>query len=401
MVIFTHKTDLCMKSIFKLGIFFLIPTLTFASYAQPINIDVLSATVKDQKIGGASVLLQRNGGQTLSSSTNTNGKAVLNSETEDTSNNLLIIKKEGFSTLVVKCPCSGLSYALSPVMAGLDSIRVVLSWGEYPYDLDSHMVYLNNHISFENKEGDDANLDVDDTDSFGPETITLTKKHFGQDYVYAVHDFTNLDNPRSSELSASQAKVFVYIGESLVRTYYIPMGKTGNLWTVFRITKTGEIEDINNFTGTTNEEISQQLKPMLDNGQIFSQTQLSNEDSNIVRKLNLQGEKAYQNNQLEQAISLFTQAINIDPENGKAYGNLGLVYQKVGRIAEAIWANRKAIALASGPNAATIRAGANYNIARIYETAGQNEDALRYYQMAKSEKPKPVYDTAIERVRNK
>lgn len=401
MVIFTHKTDLCMKSIFKLGILFLIPTLTFASYAQPINIDVLSATVKDQKIGGAVVLLQRNGGQTLSSSTNTNGKAVLNSETEDTSNNLLIIKKEGFSTLVVKCPCNGLSYALSPVMAGLDSIRVVLSWGEYPYDLDSHMVYLNNHISFENKEGDDANLDVDDTDSFGPETITLTKKHFGQDYVYAVHDFTNLDNPRSSELSASQAKVFVYIGESLVRTYYIPMGKTGNLWTVFRITKTGEIEDINNFTGTTNEEISQQLKPMLDNGQIFSQTQLSNEDSNIVRKLNLQGEKAYQNNQLEQAISLFTQAINIDPENGKAYGNLGLVYQKVGRIAEAIWANRKAIALASGPNAATIRAGANYNIARIYETAGQNEDALRYYQMAKSEKPKPVYDTAIERVRNK
>ncbi|CQR23250.1 Uncharacterised protein [Yersinia enterocolitica] len=78
-----------------------------------------------------------------------------------------------------------------------------------------------------------------------------------------------------------------------------------------------------------------------------------------------------------------------------------MVYQKAGRTAEAIWANRKAIALASGPKAATIRAGANYNIARIYEAAGQNADALRYYQLAKAEKNNPVYDTAIERVSHK
>ncbi len=29
-----------------------------------------------------------------------------------------------------------------------------------------------------------ANLDVDDTDSYGPETVTISKKHFGESYIY-------------------------------------------------------------------------------------------------------------------------------------------------------------------------------------------------------------------------
>jgi uncharacterized protein YfaP (DUF2135 family) len=381
----------------------LLSAALFPAYAQNLNIDVLSATVKDQKIADASVLLQHNGGQTLTATTNVNGNASVNSTNADNNENLLIIKKDGYSTLVVKCPCDGMSYALSPVMKGLDSIRVVLTWGESPKDLDSHMVYPGSHIFFANKEGEDGNLDVDDTDSYGPETVTLSKKIYGEDYVYAVHDFTDKNDSTTTNLSTSQAKVFVYVGESLVRTYYVPAGKKGNLWTVFRITKTGEIEDINDFTGVNIEpdNIAQTLQPLLNNGQIAAHQSLSATDAQAVKNLNLQGEKAYQEKQLDQAIYLFNQAINIDPENGKAYGNLGLVYQKAGRTAEAIWANRKAIALASGANAATVRAGANYNIARIYEAAGQNADALRYYQLAKAEKTNPVYDTAIERVKNK
>ncbi len=41
---------------------------------------------------------------------------------------------------------------------------------------------------------------------------------------------------------------------------------------------------------------------------------------------------------------------------------------------------RKALALASGTGAPTVRAGANYNIGKIYETAGDYQQALRYYQ---------------------
>ena len=57
--------------------------------------------------------------------------------------------------------------------------------------------------------------------------------------------------------------------------------------------------------------------------------------------------------------------------------------------------------MASGANAATVRAGSYYNIARIYEAAGQFQDALRHYQLAKEQKANPVYDTAIERVKNR
>ncbi len=75
-----------------------------------------------------------------------------------------------------------------------------------------------------------------------------------------------------------------------------------------------------------------------------------------------------------------------------------MAYQKAGRTAEAIWANRKAIALASGATAASVRASSYYNIARIYEAAGQLDDALVQYQLAKLQKANPVYDKAIERL---
>lgn len=77
------------------------------------------------------------------------------------------------------------------------------------------------------------------------------------------------------------------------------------------------------------------------------------------------------------------------------------MYQKQGNIAEAIWANRKAIALARGNSAATTRASSYYNIAKIYENAGQFSDALTHYEYAKGQQSNAVYDKAIERVKAK
>ncbi len=62
---------------------------------------------------------------------------------------LLIIKKAGYSDLVARCPCAGLSYALSPVMKNLDGMRVVLTWGQRPRDLDLHVSYPQNHVYFQ------------------------------------------------------------------------------------------------------------------------------------------------------------------------------------------------------------------------------------------------------------
>ena len=368
--------------------------------AHAASVQVLSATVKDQAIAGATVIVQKNGEASAGTQTDAQGKAALAAGYADDASTMVIIKKDGYSTLVAKCPCDGLTYALSPVMSNLDGLRVVLTWGKTPRDLDSHMSYPGSHVYFVAKKGVDANLDVDDTDSFGPETITLSRKHAGETYVYSVHDFTDGTRPGTTDLSSSEAKVFVYVGQSLVRTYYVPTGKTGNLWTVFRITGEGEFQDINTIRGVTSNpsEIGGQVATYNNEAtQVVAENQAAADPVQAKAK-NLAGESAYHAGHLDDAIALFQQATQLDPSYGQAYGNLGLAYQKAGRSAEAIWADRKALALASGPNAATTRAGAYYNIARLYEDAGQFADALTNYQAAKREKANPAYDKAIERV---
>ncbi len=189
-----------------------------------------------------------------------------------------------------------------------------------------------------------------------------------------------------------------------MRTYYVPKGQVGNFWTVFRITGDGDIQDINRMQGLAgdHEPLSNVLLGLVEGGsvapaQAASQPAAVAQAGNAV-ELNKQGEMAYHAGQLDQAIDLYRQAIEIDGNYGQAYSNLGLAYQKAGRTAEAIWANRKAIALAHGGSAATVRASSYYNIARIYENARQYDDALRHYQLAKEQKANPVYDKAIQRV---
>ena len=378
------------------------------AYAADVSIDILSATVKDKRIEGASVTLQRNGAQSVSGITNTSGSISLGTSFADNKDALLIVKKEGYSNLVVKCPCAGMTYAISPVMTNLDGMRVVLSWGEKPFDLDSHLIFSGGHIYFDSKEGTDANLDVDDTDSYGPETVTISKKHFGESYIYAVQDYSNKGLPNSNYLSASKAKVFVYVGSSLVRSYSVPAGKRGNIWTVFKLNPNGEFEDINsvtsaNFNDTTLDvrDLATVIMPATDSSAPASPAMQNSGDTQLARKYNREGEAVYKTGQLEQAIQLFQQATELDGNYGQAFSNLGLAYQKNGNIAEAIWANRKAISLASGVNAATTRANSYYNIAKIYETSGQNAEALQHYQLAYTEKNKPSYEEAIARVKTK
>ena len=370
--------------------------------AESMNIEVLSATVKDQKIDNAAITLQKNGAQSVTAHSDAAGKVRLDAPFAVDQDSLLIIKKEGYSDLVVKCPCDGMTYAVSPVMKNLDGMRIVLTWGKNPRDLDSHLIYPGNHIYFGHKEGTDANLDVDDTDSFGPETITINKKRLGESYLYAVQDFTNRLHPNSPTLSASDAKVFLYVGSSLVRTYNVPANKPGNVWAVFRLNPNGDFEDINtvsqaDFRGRDVDTLPEVLNGVQGSLNVSPVTA----NSTLAKKLNRDGEAAYGRGELAQATSLFQAAIEQDSAFGQAYSNLGLAYQKQGNIAEAIWANRKAIALASGNNAATTRASSYYNIAKIYENAGQFSDALTHYEFAKGQKNNAVYDKAIERVKGK
>ncbi len=124
-------------------------------------------------------------------------------------------------------------------------VRIVLTWGSTPQDLDSHLFtpYDNvfgdstYHIWYGNKQ--DAvgnNLDVDDTTGYGPETMTIPMLKNGL-YKYYVADFTNCsgNNPASYEMSASGAMVNVYTSNGLTSTFTVPANVSGVIWEVFEI----------------------------------------------------------------------------------------------------------------------------------------------------------------------
>jgi len=371
--------------------------------AQAFEVNILSAVVKDQTIPDAEVILQKNGETSLQTKTTAQGKAKIDSAFADDSNVTLIVKKAGYSNLVVKCPCNNLTYAISPHMEGLDGLRIVLDWGAEPKDLDSHISFPGQHIFFSQKSGGNSNLDVDDIDGFGPETITITKKHAGEKYLYAVHNYSEGDKKGSLSISSiSKAKVFVYIGTSLVRTFYPPKNKVGNTWVVFGIGENGEFYDINKFADLSNREaVGGFMNDIIKSGNLTSVPEVTTDQKDLADTLNKQGEKEYHKKNYEDSVTLYLEAINNNPEHSQAYSNLGLVYQKIGKQAEALWANRKAIALASGANKNTVQASSYYNIARIYEDDSKWQDALDNYKTAKELKANAVYDKAIDRVKKK
>jgi uncharacterized protein YfaP (DUF2135 family) len=388
-----------MKKSFKILIIILLAN--FNSYSQNIAVQVLSAVEKDKKIDNAEVLIQRNGENSTKSITNSEGKVSINSNFADDSNSIMIIKKDNYSTLVVKCPCNNFTYALSPVMKNLDGMRIVLNWGRSPEDLDSHLKFPGSHVFFSSKIGDQANLDVDDTDSYGPETITIENKKFGEVYNYFVHDYTNRESSNDTMLSKSNAKVFVYVGQSLVKTYYVPLNKIGNVWNIFNINGNGEIEDINTISSKTEQQVG-----INDGNNSYSEGDqeeeyTSTQDKERAKLLNQKGDVAYKSGNVDQALNFYKSAIELYPTFGQAYGSLGLMYIKKGMKAEAIWANRKAISNASGNNANIVRAGSYYNIAKIFEGDNNFQSALNYYKLAKSNNQNPVYDNAIARVKAK
>ena len=116
---------------------------------------------------------------------------------------------------------------------GEDEYRVVLTWGETPSDLDSHLLGPGYHVFYSNMQAENANLDVDDTTSYGPETVTFTADS-DKLYTYYVHDYTNGDNPSSDAMANSGAVVKIYRGNSLIATRSVP-SRAGIYWTVFTV----------------------------------------------------------------------------------------------------------------------------------------------------------------------
>ena len=138
--------------------------------------------------------------------------------------------------------------ALSPIIsAGNGDYRVILSWGATPLDVDSHLYVPNGsgmgHVYYASRGSSIlfpfANLDLDDRDGYGPETITIVQNQPGV-YQYWVYNWSG-----TPALGTSGATVKLYDANSVLATFTVPTSATGRAWHVFDLNaQTGAITTV-------------------------------------------------------------------------------------------------------------------------------------------------------------
>jgi len=147
-------------------------------------------------------------------------------------------------------------------------VTAVLTWGSQPADLDTHLngpsdssnnifhLYYGKKIigtAPENRlkpcetEGTIATLDVDDTSSFGPETVSICKT-FEYEYKYYIYNYSG-----SPYFDSSNAQVRIKTASGYSKTFNIPYdpGNNSRYWHVFNIDQYGNIVPINNIQSST------------------------------------------------------------------------------------------------------------------------------------------------------
>lgn len=149
--------------------------------------------------------------------------------------------------------CTTKNASMTPIISG-DNFRIVLTWGASPSDLDSHVVGTLSsgssfHVYYSDKSEYDGdvevcNLDVDDTSSYGPETITLNTVT-NEPYYYYIYNYSS-----STGMITSEAQIKVYQGENLVATFNVPTNQAdARYWNVFAIVN-GELIVSNTITSS-------------------------------------------------------------------------------------------------------------------------------------------------------
>lgn len=139
---------------------------------------------------------------------------------------------------------------LTPITEN-DEIQAVLTWNGNIQDLDSHTkIYNQNntslgHVSYNEKTYRENNeikvqLDLDDTDGYGPETTTMNISDTDKKYLFYIHRYSN-----SSWLNTN-TKVIVYHKGEILRefTFNPPSNLSSDIkyWSVFEYdTRTKEI----------------------------------------------------------------------------------------------------------------------------------------------------------------
>ena len=148
-------------------------------------------------------------------------------------------------------------------------MRIELTWGEIPYDLDAHLWDVNNnHLYYPYSPTwggtspiSGAWLDRDDMSSYGPENIRI--EYFNQSgtydsYLYAVYNYSNTQSSATVTV-----KVFLE-GNTVPHEVYTKAGFDGSVhwWKVFEIDpETEAITDINTYQSSSPRSLGERGMP--------------------------------------------------------------------------------------------------------------------------------------------
>ena len=118
-------------------------------------------------------------------------------------------------------------------------VTMKLTWGLAPRDLDSHLLTPSgSHVYYSNTgnlaAAPFANLDVDDTSSYGPEVVTLTRLMVGT-YKYYIRNFSGYS---SGAIAAASARVELSIPGRAIELYTPPASgevATTRVWILFEL----------------------------------------------------------------------------------------------------------------------------------------------------------------------
>ena len=229
-------------------------------------------SISGQGIGDVSLTIYKNWNADISGSTE---EPVLTSISDDNGNYsvklpygnyTVVLEKENFSKssfniVVQKGNTKNQDGTITPEINGNDYL-ITLTWDENPRDVDSHMegylsnnskfhVYYSHKTAYENGETL-CNLDYDDTNSYGPEHITLNAKGT-KPYYYYLHKFAG-----SGSLATSGAKVTIEQSNVLIAEFNVPTNLgSGDYWNIFAIVD-GEIIVNNTITSTPNTSYAEE-----------------------------------------------------------------------------------------------------------------------------------------------
>jgi hypothetical protein len=121
-------------------------------------------------------------------------------------------------------------------------VSISLTWGSNPSDLDSHLegpdfhlYYVNESISINDQE---IFIDVDDTDSFGPEITYISGFPSDGTYTYSVYQYDG-----SGDIQASPARVSLVQGSN-TNIFQPPSGSPTECWHVFNLNVSNGISTV-------------------------------------------------------------------------------------------------------------------------------------------------------------